>query len=282
MLSGETVRSNIEDWLEAMDWSKLHTLHLTKASSTFLQSLKGTILHKLKRLSPTGGNSKDASAYEDFVAETVLPLESLSLKSMSLEDFDSLLDIISQRHSELIKHLNLTGYEKPGNPHLFLNSTSLSRLRLSCPNLVTLEIDIPIILEWDYPLLIELAQYPNLRHLTLRLEFQYPKDASSNSLGAQTVLVDASYYRNSPRGEVLLIDRISVHGLFRYLRKRKIGLELKSLDLSFDVWPEMNGPYYMPEWEYSVVSYRYTVDGFGVEGCRERRFGIYSDEACSS
>lgn len=252
-----------------MDWSKLHTLHLNKASSTVLQSLKGTILPKLKHLGLTGGNSKDISAYKDFVAKTVLPLESLSLKSISLEDFDSFIDIITQRHGESIKHLNLTGYKKPEKSHLFLNTTSLSQFRLSCPNLEILEIGMPNTLEWDYPLLVELAAFPNLRHLTLRLKSQNLKNASSNPLDAQTVPLDTGYYRSSPRGENLLIGRTSAHGLFRYLRKRKIGLELKTLDLYVDMWPEENDLYYVPDLEYSVVSYRCKVDEFGVERCRE-------------
>jgi len=112
-ISKESNRVNIEEWLDAMDWSKLHTLHLSDDSPEVVQHLSGSALPSLRHLSLSGIyndlSHKTASIHETSLSNTILPLESIAFRAISDLKPDTLIDIISSHHSPALKHMQLTG-----------------------------------------------------------------------------------------------------------------------------------------------------------------------------
>jgi hypothetical protein len=237
-----------------MDWSNLNTLHLNQPSYTVLRLLKGAV-PKLKHISFTGGTPKDAAAIVDFIGTTALPLESLSLNNLRLNSFDNVIDVIIQHHGGSVKHLNLTGRVKAQNSRLFLNETTLSQLYSSCPNLETLGIDIASTTKWDYSLLDGLVSHPKLRHLTLRFELQ-DNNTRSPDMGYGYMLYDDYGRTEGSSTAQCLVNATSAPGLFRYLRSRKIGRQLESLDLHIYLRNEGLSPYAFERREVLLEDYK--------------------------
>jgi hypothetical protein len=123
--------------------------------------------------------------------------------------------------------------------------------------------------EWGYALLEELASHARLRSLTLRIEVEKGKNQSSESSwgnGYYESYFEPSYHLK----EKTLINATSAPGLFRYLRKQKIGTPLEELDLIM----------FPPKGEMSIYStrrdegwvrrYLCSVNRDGLETCQER------------
>jgi hypothetical protein len=262
-----SLKSNIKEWLRAMDWSELHTLHLEQPSAAALRALRGAV-PKLQHISLVGESPRDGSASIDFVVDAMQPLEAQSLVGVKLNIFDKLVDGIISQHWSSMKHLNISGRHRSRNTHLILNNTAISRLFFSCTSLETLNIDMATTAEWDYPLLKELASHPRLRSLTLRVEAEIGKNQSSGSSwgnGYYESYFEPCYHLT----EKTLINATSAPGLFRYLRKQKIGTPLEELDLIV----------FLPKKEMSIYTTRRdgwarrclcSVDRDGLEACQER------------
>lgn len=83
----EPKRMNNEEWLDAIDWSHIHTLHLTGAPPKVFQHLPAETLLSLKHLSLIGYGIREdfpemAQAHEAVLTSTILPLESISLQNV--------------------------------------------------------------------------------------------------------------------------------------------------------------------------------------------------------
>jgi hypothetical protein len=174
--------------------------------------LKGAV-PKLQHISLVGGSPQDGYAYVDFIANTMLPLETLPLVGMKLNSFDNLVDDIISQHWSSMKHLNIRGRHRSRSTSLILNNTAVSRLLSSYTSLETLNIDMAATAEWGYRLLRELASHTRLCSLTLWVEVEKVKNQSSESSwggGYYESYFEPSYH---PK-EKALINATSAPGLF--------------------------------------------------------------------
>jgi len=67
-------RTNLQAWMEVMDFSHLEALNIQRPSSKTLETLKGDALPALRGLVLRGGSSEDVL---DFLNGTSKPLEAL-------------------------------------------------------------------------------------------------------------------------------------------------------------------------------------------------------------
>ncbi|KAH6721699.1 hypothetical protein BKA61DRAFT_666448 [Leptodontidium sp. MPI-SDFR-AT-0119] len=228
-------RTNLDVWLEYMDWSNLHTLEIDSPDEQTLRNLRGDKLHNLKTFSVRGGcrscSTSDKSILE-FLA-TLSPLESLALVERKTASLDAVLDVIAKHHSTLksleFSHFRDTfsktaydtaysgcGQKEHGN-NTFLNSTQLTRLFSTCPNLQSLGIEIQTSAEWNYDVFDMLASFPILNSLTLSfVSGERPSSHAEFGYNAQR------QHRDEELGLVMI-------GIKSYLRKSKTGVPFEQL-----------------------------------------------------
>jgi hypothetical protein len=130
--SKKSHRMNIEQWLDAMDWSKIHTLHLSDASPKVLQLLSEPPLPSLKHMFLSGtyrDQPKETAAYEGFLNSITSPLESIAFRNLPHLNPGNLINIINTHHSPALKNLKLTGLSSKLTP------SQITRLHTSAPHL---------------------------------------------------------------------------------------------------------------------------------------------------
>jgi len=227
--------TNLDIWLQKMDWSHLHTLSLSNPTSKILQKLGGKVLPSLKHVSfETGWSSHFSVTYIlGFLSNTSSPLESITIENIRDPIMDHILDIIERYHGSTLYALKLT-HEPSKRPQIglgsfyvpkdwshpntsFLNSTTLSHLRTSIPNLQSLGIDIETKEEWDYEIIDTLASFEGLRELTLRFE---PETEGQ---------VFADYATPEKRAYNELVESV-LRGLGAYLREKKRGVRFEKVE----------------------------------------------------
>jgi hypothetical protein len=219
-------------WLELMDWSHLHTLHLFYPSLESLRKLSDSTLPSLQHVLYSG------KYIVDFLAITTSPLKSVSLEKVSLCPPGEVINAITKYQRAALKSLKMN-YRSPSDGvgmleycskpnHFpsdgFLNSTHLSDLLFACPNIETLDIDLGMKEEWDYNLLDTIVSFPELTTLVLRFRDSEAETwiQSSDELFPYEGEGDLLYY--------LEIYDTLMQRLAAYLRKKKVGKELEILE----------------------------------------------------
>lgn len=184
-------RTNIEGWLERMDWSKLHTLdidHLAKLSIVHLVTTAD--LSSLRHLALGGKESKFSGRdLRLLLGGLENSLTSLRLTNIDFKSFEGLIDFIAKHHPNLTSFsLHQTGHY----PVKYLQASQIRYLREKLPGLISLDIDLPHEIPWDraerqpesfdnlttkddlHPVLDSivgvLGTFINLQHLTLRFK----------------------------------------------------------------------------------------------------------------
>ncbi|RDW95000.1 hypothetical protein BP5796_00763 [Coleophoma crateriformis] len=128
--------TNLDRWLQAMDWSHLHTLNIDESTAETLTKLSGNIPN-LTHLTLNRPNSHHSAI--DFIANTTRPLQSLSIQNMNVCSLQLVVDAIIAHHSEELVNLSIHQY----NAHLTFNVTEISSLVNSCKKLRKVEFDLP-------------------------------------------------------------------------------------------------------------------------------------------
>ena len=225
-------RTNLECWLEAMDWSKLQSLNLHQPSDATLLKLRGRTLPALRNLEIAGGYKPSTDATLDFVEYTILPLTSLSLRNIYLCCTEGLVSALL-KHSQALRSLSVHSLN---SWHMPENQTQIMAFAASCPLLRWLEIDIP------YPSdVTTIGEYisttfqplvsgtKSSREIVLHYPLPYihqapkPKRGISD-LQLRNLLVEFESMDPEDRQDVLEIDRDLMEALFEYL-KGKGGIE---------------------------------------------------------
>ena len=229
--------ANLNMWLRQMDWSHLHSLHL---SNPLTQELKLFIdtLPNLRHFRIDGGDLNHVRPRVVKYLAKIPPLESLAIEEAELRPLDDLLDVIQNHHYTLrsfkLNHQRdgprtLDGREGfwPNHfqyaPATLLNSAQLTRLFEICPNLQSLDLDIQTGSGWNYEIFDKLLSFPQLKELTLR----FPPETASQL-----------YAGFHPQGQVDQPQmKTAMKGLRNYLTNGKAGEPFKALK-TFLGWKE--------------------------------------------
>jgi len=136
-------RTNLDAWKDAMDFSHIHTLELTRQSFT-TQALKGlnaSVLPSLKHLSLRHGYSDSLDAIIDFLNATANSLETINFHNTPSQpaDLDTFFEVITSRHSSTLKSFSMTTTDStyhlaiPQLSYLLSHWTELSSLEVAFP-----------------------------------------------------------------------------------------------------------------------------------------------------
>lgn len=210
--------TNLDLWLELMDWTHLRTLKI-QHPSTQLRKLEGNVLPSLRHVSFSSGGRCCMQEIRSFLAN-VSALESLFLQDISYFSPDPIVSIISKHHCPTLESLRLD--------RTFLNSTHLSQLLHHCPRIHTLDINLDRTEKWDYGVLDTLVSFPELRSLTLRFDIRR-MDEDEEEMDAHlgySRAIDYDGYRHSLVDED---DEIMMLALQGFLNKRKMGTKFEKI-----------------------------------------------------
>ena len=200
--------TNLDGWIERMDFSKLNSLDLPGVSPASLHKLQ-PVLTNLTSLAIHGGGNCTAGALEHFLDNGTKRLRKLHLCNIYFTSFNNLLNILSKRGQSLTlvtlyesedsrehscwnsdedrDHPNCAGDYEHWNTwyddHLYLNTSQLRQLQQSSPAIEILDIDMDRNLDTNAQneLFKTLGCFPHLSNLTLRLEsptFQAIRDGT--------------------------------------------------------------------------------------------------------
>jgi hypothetical protein len=177
--------TNLEGWLEHMDWSHLNSLELSSASVESIQKLR-PVLKNLSSLIVHSGTYGTAAAWHDLLDNTTSSMTCMSLKDMQRADFDQTVQMIVFRHGATLTSLSLGEsvhfreyYDRTAEtnyvrvvPHVYLKPIHLKSLAEGCPKLNYLDIDInrTSLNSLDNDALDILPDFSQLKTLTLRVE----------------------------------------------------------------------------------------------------------------
>jgi len=235
--------TNLDIWLERMDWTHLHTFKITDPSFETLEKLRGDTLPSLRNVKFSGYNG-DHHAILDFLSNTSTNLESIYFHGVNFCSMNEVVNTVvdhhgSSIHTLVLKHWtpgdrsravmyssqprNKRPYRYPSKS--FLNITHLVYLRDNTPGLVTLDLDIEVPEEWNYELLDTLASFPELKQLTLRFEEQYDDEDDDIDDYGYAGHWDGSTYRMNENQLTLMM------GLKAYLTKKKVGQRFEKLEI---------------------------------------------------
>jgi hypothetical protein len=245
--------TNIDIWLDRMDWSQLYNLSIKNPSTKDLAKLGSDRLPNLRAVQFSGYYA-DHHAILDFISNSSSHLESIQFDGIHFCSLTQVANILAEFHGStlqtlIIKHSqpSTTRYRSTQNLYRFprtsfLNATHLVHLRDSMPKLATLDLDIFVDEEWDYEVLDTLTSFTELENLTLRFEAHVSSwDGMGEEEEEEEEDLDGSFgyygYKNSEttrsQNKLYLMT-----GVKEYLTKRKAGKRFKKLEtwVGKDVW----------------------------------------------
>jgi hypothetical protein len=238
-------KTNLDPWLEIMDWSNIHTLSLNEPSPATLQkltnklpslrnfALSGYYLKARHIMRPSQGSGpwqKNISHLLDFLENTSVPLESISLSNIQLESTEDLLASVVRRHGFMLRSLSLTSLSITGRTcsSPYLSPSQISYLFITCPLLSTLELDIYAKDNWDYDRFDAVLAAENLKELKLHLQPGYEGRGYMHMYDEDDDDYDNGISYGSGRGRE---EKSLIGGLARYLRKSKAGKKFEVLEI---------------------------------------------------
>ena len=243
-------RTNLEAWLEAMDWSQLHTIHLAYPSHDTLNHLRGPTLPALRNLSITAGAGWGANQDEilSFVmTRTAQPLHCLSLQNIGAESGNKLLDNLSTS-ANLTQELRHFSFGAGGENVLFLDENKVSAFLAESSKIEHLDINLrrDVNRSMDAEGVFKgIVSCPTLKHLTLRfpsVSQDFESMDSGNAFGEQFGEMRGKENEGKDQGDEIdpLVNYEAALVLFKELRRWKKGVELEKLELCGGDWDNRN------------------------------------------
>lgn len=257
----QRLKTNIELWLEAMDFSKLRALTLADYSTgathgdVLLRRLPKA-LKGLQSLDITGtwqsrdGGEDGALPARDFILNIAPEASLTSLSWVDLFSCDKeLFEAVLQRHGPSLTSLEWRSSERGGVRPVF-STAQIQRLSSLAPKLGSLTIDMHREGNaWPKRDLEALAtSLPRLTNLTIYWELQSECRLAEHqdpfTIGSCDDACRGTDQLASPR-----LDLSSGEALFRLLRSAKVGDELTAVMFRAGDFTRPNdGPVYIPEW----------------------------------
>ena len=243
-------KTNIDHWLERMDWTHLRTLKIDDASTEDLRVFEGNVLPSLRHVEFSGYYTHH-HAVLDFLSNSTFNLESIVLDGTCFCSNTEAVTAIVEHHGSSLRTLVMKHFQRErsyrgrgvydpsrrSKPYRwpsssFLNLTHITQLRNNVPGLTTLDLDIFVGETWDYELLDTLNSFQDLEYLTLR--FEPPDRGWGEEDGDEDEFDedDMAYHGWSDEDNYKVIDRklYLMMGLKAYMTKGKIGKPYKKLE----------------------------------------------------
>nr|XP_036587326.1 uncharacterized protein CTRU02_03099 [Colletotrichum truncatum]KAF6798057.1 hypothetical protein CTRU02_03099 [Colletotrichum truncatum] len=227
-------KSNLDLWIEAMDFSHIQELGLRTIRGAGLVTIRlPPLLKSLKSLVIRGHWARDF-----ILALPGNTLKDLSWVSSCNCESQSVIDVI-RHHGQSLKSLERRQPETSYERRKVFTPEQLITLSNIAPNLETLSIDLNRDGAWPVQELKTIAQnFPNLTHLKLYLELESEARRQRESfkwsegwMGLS--LDDPPYIDNMARP---LLDKESAMKIFKLLSDEKIGKEFNEVNFFAGDW----------------------------------------------
>lgn len=257
----QRLKTNLELWLDAMDFSKLRTLRLVHDGTG---AMHGDVLLRqlpkamkgLRSLSITGtwqkreGGEDGALPAKDFILNIAPEASLTSLSWVDMWSCDKgLFEVVLQHHGPSLTSLAWRNSERTGVRPV-LSTEQIQRLEPLAPKLQSLTIDMNREGNaWPKRDLEALAgSLSRLTNLTIYWELQSECRLAEHqdpfTIGSCNDACRGTDQLASPR-----LDLASGEALFRLLRRAKAGHELTTVTFRAGDFTRPNdGPVYIPEW----------------------------------
>ncbi|KAF2718502.1 hypothetical protein K431DRAFT_296908 [Polychaeton citri CBS 116435] len=123
--------SNLNAWIERMDFSNLKTLELNKITAKVLERL-APVLKSVEHLSLSGRGSVTGQALPEFLRRISRPLVSIMF-DLDICEYDDLVTALNETSSGSLKSFRTAGYP---------NIPALSRLAMECPKIENMNLSV--------------------------------------------------------------------------------------------------------------------------------------------
>jgi hypothetical protein len=239
--------TNLDGWLERMDFSKLESLDLASVSSATLHKLR-PVLTSLESLAIHHAGECASKETPSFLKNSTRPLNHLKLRNIHFDDFEGFSEMLATVHGPSLQSLVLfengetiaetsTGNatnsteETPtfSNRRLYFNASRLAYLNRASPNISALEIDMNRSLSNadQFKLSEALGSFQNLSQLTLRLASPTWQDMADRNC---TSLWDSQCYRLPLRDP--LVNTTWARDMFANMRLKQARVSQGSAPLT--------------------------------------------------
>ncbi|KAH6683063.1 hypothetical protein B0J14DRAFT_137750 [Halenospora varia] len=217
-------KTNLDAWMEQMDWTHLHTLRLTTPTDQ-IHKLAGGFLPALKHVTFDGEKWPDTLDSAIQFLANIPALQSISLQntwSVNPQNVTrNITDIITKHHCPTLVSFKLDTVP--------LTAIQLSQLREHCPNIQSLDIGMERAEEWDYKLLDILATFPDLENLVLRWKDEEYRDYWDvpREYSDFTDPISQEYYSRDDNAEE---ESAIMKGVALYLRRIKTRKKFQKIE----------------------------------------------------
>ncbi|KAL6250401.1 hypothetical protein RBB50_002703 [Rhinocladiella similis] len=270
-------KTNLDLWLDAMDFSQLHTLGLsgmTRSDTTYFLNKTSSHLTSLDHLELDKSSVESTLSFLRSLSESNTSLTRLKWTGLQASDFSTRLtnlttsspsaststctsDILSTIVScqPALQHLDMHTVETLHATSPTIPLAQLCSLR-DLPRLAHLSLNLPRNGTWPAETLLSLSSLPNLTSLDLWLDIASPcrrqmpdrgapwRDSSDDDNdGDDTSCKGAAQFQTPYVNEATALD------VFSFLRANKAGRPLTNLTLWAGDWSRpWDGPLYTPPW----------------------------------
>lgn len=250
--------TNLELWLEAMDWSRLESLAIRKGVEDYFVDLAGPRLTGLKNLTIESGWRNNEAAIPRFLKALPDSVQLETLAWLDVTGYDGLTEVL-ERHCGSLKRLRLFSWVPTGSNAL--TKEQLDMLVEKCPSLEQISLVFDRNGAWPWERFATLSRMPSLASVEIWLEL--PNDGMRGVTNYMRRQPDQRHYGEQPYREPRLSAR-SANQIFRFFQEQRRSQDLAPLqNLSFYIgdWSRpWDGPIYDPIWFEGVKSkYECTV-----------------------
>ncbi|KAF2469512.1 uncharacterized protein BDR25DRAFT_304562 [Lindgomyces ingoldianus] len=242
-------KTNLDLWLDAMDWSQLESLGL-RGGHRSMDAFVEKVVPRLTSLS--GLDMIDQAG--NTTLQILKSLNNNSLKNLTwIGTWPSdVLPSILSLHGKSLQHLEVRSEEEMDVPTPVFNNSQLSLLSRLAPNLTHLSINIHRNGTWPIETFNAISAIPSLRTAEIWLDIvsecrrQWPEEYSRQY--EQWVRLNQSCLGEDQYQKPFVDEKSSLE-LFKHMREEKVGEKLKSVKFWVgDHSRSWDGPIYLPTW----------------------------------
>ncbi|KAF2660595.1 hypothetical protein K491DRAFT_36989 [Lophiostoma macrostomum CBS 122681] len=260
-------KTNLDLWLDAMDWSHLEALAVLDRPLPLKDVPR---LRSLEKLDLSGSDVENAR-------EVIQTLPSQSLTSLTIVRSAEMLELetILSHQGKSLTVLELRSPEVQSKPSPAFNISELQFLPQLAPNLQHLSINVHRNGSWPLGTLEAISTNPSLRSVDIWFDIvsecrrQKPEAPHIRDVRKWEATHGVDACNGEDQYQRPYIDQSSSLELFRYMRVKKIGQELANVTFWVGDWTRAwDGPLYFADWlehRRSKVSCSIRAEG-GEEG----------------
>ncbi|KAK5461188.1 hypothetical protein LTS15_003251 [Exophiala xenobiotica] len=258
-------KTNLDLWLDAMDFSSLQTLALSDIRASekdYFFTKTAPHLTSLKHLEVEGGPVSSTLDFLQTLADHNISLSHLAWTDLHPSDFSntnsSIISTILATHGSSLQHLDLHTVETLHRPSPSIPVSQLNTFQ-TLPNLSHLSLNLPRNQTWPFDMLVSLSSIPSLTTLDLWLDLasecrrQLPDrgyrdyghlTGDNPTLGTWLAECTGSNQYLLPH-----LNEITATEVFHFLRQNKVGMPLTNATFWAGDWSRpWGGPLYSPPW----------------------------------